>query len=100
MRVDRVIGDLRKSIEQILKILDRRIDLNYNIDCVVVDVADTGEPGIEFTVTHNLGRVPIVYFYNISNAGFVHDSNRTEWTATQMTLKCSAPNSQLKMVVL
>ena len=99
MRVDRVILNERKTIENLLKNLDRRVDFENNIDCVIVDVTDTGTADVEFTVDHNLGRVPSVYFWNISKSGFVYDSNRTGWTTTQMTLKCSAANATLKLVI-
>lgn len=100
MRVSRVILTDRKSIEDMLKILDHRISPEDNMELVIVSVADTGLADTEFVVTHNLGKTPSFYVVNVATNCVVYDSNRALWDDTTMRLKCSSPNQAIKLVVL
>lgn len=100
MRVSRVIISDHQSIEHILKILDHRVGPVDNWECSILDIPDTGLADTEFIVVHKLQKIPTFYIYNIDKAGIVYDSNKATWTDIEMTLKCSLPNAQLKLVVL
>lgn len=57
-------------------------------------------PDTEFTVTHNLGTIPIGYDVKSQDAaGIVYDSRRTSWTKTQMYLKCNVANMNIVLFV-
>lgn len=99
MKIDPVVGSVGTKITQIITALHRRLTLNDNIACAIVDVADSGTANTEFTVDHRLGYVPTVYIANVSKSGYVYDSSRATWTATQMTLKCSAANAAIRLVI-
>jgi hypothetical protein len=63
-----------------------------NIDGTFASVSDTGVADTEFTVTHNLNRVPIGFHVVRQNkAGSFYDSG-TKWTTTQIFLKCNVAN--------
>lgn len=58
-------------------------------------VADT-----EFTVTHNLGRIPTGYdVKSLDKAAIVYDSRKNLWTVTQMFLKCNVATVQIVLFV-
>lgn len=57
-----------------------------------LDVTDTGNADVEFSVAHHLGRVPSGFILTKSNAAAcVYDSGTT-WTTTVVYLKCNADN--------
>ncbi len=65
----------------------------------MVYVANTGTANIQFTVTHNLGRVPKFYDVKyISVSGIIYDSG-TAWTKTQAFFKCSAANAHVRLFI-
>lgn len=60
-----------------------------NIDGNFGSIADTGPADTQFSVTHNLNRVPIGFHVIRQNlAGSFYDSGTT-WTTTEIFLKCS-----------
>lgn len=99
MRVDNVIFDLRRSIEQVIRALNNNISFQDNIQSSTVTVLDTGAANTAFTVTHNLGKIPISYVANIDKNGTIYDYDRTTWTASTLQLKCSAANCKLNIVI-
>ena len=55
---------------------------------------------VQFTVTHNLGRIPVGYdVRSIDAAAHVYDSNKSTWTKTQMFLKCDTATVHLVLFV-
>lgn len=100
MKIARRIETDRKAIEQLIEAVSGKLEPYNNFSCKIIDVADTGTANTEFTVEHNLGRVPVVYIWNIDRSGIVYDSNRATWTDTEMTLKCSVANAILKLIVI
>jgi len=63
-------------------------------------VTTPGAPNTEFTVTHNLGRVPIGYdVKSLDAAAIIYDSRKALWTPTQMFLKCNAASVNLVLFV-
>lgn len=99
MRVERVVLVEKWSIDRILEAIDGRLDFETNLDCSIINVADTGTVDTSFTVNHNLGRLPKWYLWNIDRGGVVYDFARASWTTTQMTLKCTQANAVLKLVI-
>ena len=99
MRIDSVILNERKTLQTILNALIKRLTLEDNIQCTIIDVDDTGDADTEFTVTHKLGKIPVSYVANIDKDGTVYSSAKDTWTTTQMTLKCSAANAKMTIVV-
>jgi len=55
---------------------------------------------VEFTVTHNLGRIPVGYdIKSRDKACSVYDSRKNLWTTTQMFLKCDVTTVQIVLFV-
>ena len=92
-------GTQEDLLRRIADIFDHKVNFIDNIDCKIIDVADTGTANVEFTVKHNLGRIPTAYIVNIDRSGIVYDSNRATWTEANLTLKCSVSNAVLKLIV-
>jgi len=70
-----------------------------NIDGEFVTITSPAGADTEFTVTHNLGRVPVGFFVvNIDKVGIVYDGG-TVWTTTQMFLKVNAATVTLTIFV-
>ena len=64
-----------------------------------VTVSDTGNANTEFTVSHNLGRVPNGFILTKSDAACsVYDSGTT-WITTAIYLKCNAANVAIDVTV-
>lgn len=57
-------------------------------------VSDTGTANTEFTVTHDLGRVPVGYLLiRNSVSGNLIESDFTNWTSTSVKFKHSGANA-------
>jgi hypothetical protein len=70
-----------------------------NLKGVWATVADTGLADTEFTVTHNLGDIPVQFFYTLDKGGVVYKSNEGSWTNAVILLKCSAAHAAVRMFV-
>jgi hypothetical protein len=74
-------------------------NLDQNIDGVPVEITNTGTVNTQFSVTHNLGRIPLQYDVKYINGnGVVYDSGTT-WTKTQIFLKCSLANAHIRLFI-
>lgn len=63
-------------------------------------ITTPGGANTEFTVTHNLGRVPTGYdVKSINAAAHIYDSRKNAWTTTQMFLKCDQASVSLVLFV-
>lgn len=104
---DIVSPNIRRYDEDLYKLINgRKISFgqqvnsgDQNIDGQMVEIADTGLANTQFSVVHNLGRVPL--FYDIkymSLATSVFDSGTT-WTTTQIFLKSSTAHVKLRIFV-
>jgi hypothetical protein len=63
-------------------------------------ITTPGVANTEFTVTHNLGRVPIGYdIKSIDAAAHVYDSRKALWTNKVMFLKCDQATVHLVLFV-
>ena len=63
-----------------------------NIDGNFGTVSDTGTANTEFSVTHNLNRVPIGFHVIRQNLAASFYDSGTAWTTTQIFLKCNVAN--------
>lgn len=95
--------ELNEQLSDIFEEFDGKIEFS-NLKHTVIDIADTGSANTDFTVTHNLGRIPTFYFYIINTsttakAGIVYKGS-LEWTTTTITLRCTVANSVLKVLIL
>jgi len=86
------------SVSELQEEFNGKIEI-VNLLAKELSVSDTGTANTEFTVTHNIGRVPSYYIWNIDKAGIVYDSRRSSWTTEEMYLKCSVANSALKILI-
>lgn len=86
-------------LQQISQAIQKRLTFTDNIQSSIVDVPTTGAADIEFIVGHNLGKIPLGFIANLDRSGVVYVSNRGTWTPLQMSLKCSAANAVLKLIV-
>lgn len=63
-------------------------------------VTTPGSANTEFTVTHNLGRVPVGYdIKSKDRAGQIYDSRKASWTNTQMFLKADTASMSIVLFV-
>jgi hypothetical protein len=54
-------------------------------------------PDTEFTFNHNLGYIPTgVHVISVDQAAIVYASRKSEWTTTQMFLKCNLASVNLQ----
>lgn len=63
-----------------------------NLDGAFGVVANTGLAGTDFTVMHNLNRIPIGYKVMRQNGFGIYKDGVTAWTKTQIFLQCNLPN--------
>lgn len=94
-----LLGDTKELFRKLVDAMNQNITFEDNIRVKVVAVPDSGTANTSFTVTHNLGKIPIGYIANIDRSGNVYDYNKSTWTATTMTLKCTAANAVLSIVI-
>lgn len=92
-------GDINKIIQQVLNALNNNLNAIDNFQAKIMTVVAPGVANTQFTLQHNLGRVPAYYIWNIDQAGIVYDSLRSTWTSTQMFLKCSVASANLVVIV-
>jgi hypothetical protein len=97
MLVDPVIGS--GTVRQLIQALDNRLTIDHNFQARLVVVADSGTADTDIVIPHHLGKVPVAYFWNISEAGVVYDEDRANWTITDMIVRCSVANAALVLVV-
>jgi hypothetical protein len=94
--------DLLNTLNEISRnldsILNRGISFDDNVDARRVTVTSHGSPGTEFSVSHELGKVPIGrIIYSQSGAGSLYDSGTND--ATTMYFKSDAASVTFKIIV-
>lgn len=71
-----------------------------NVSGKFQSVADSGVAGVEFSITHTLGAVPVGFFVTkINKGGIVYDSGTT-WTSTTVYFKCTASSAAITVYLL
>ncbi len=88
------------SVGDLLRAMDHRLSPLDNFQCkVMAAVVTPGTVDTEFTVEHDLGRIPMAYIWNVDKTCTVYDSRRANWTTQQLFLKCSAVSATLYLIV-
>lgn len=86
--------------QKVLDGLNKRLTLGENMRAIEILISDTGSADVEFTVTHNLGKIPRHYLYNLDKGGVLYDSRRSEWTNEELYLKCTVSNCSATLTIL
>lgn len=82
------------------EILNGGLKFSDNMYAEISTTSDTGNANTEFAVAHTMKTTPTGFIViNIDKAGIVYDSG-TAWTATNIYLKCSAANAEVKIILL
>ncbi len=97
---------LRKLYEQLARVINGGIsfgdgvnELPDNIDGAWDNVADTGAANTNFTVVHNLGRIPNGVLAVQQNKAGVYYLGSVSATTTDITLKCSVANVAVRLFI-
>lgn len=94
----------RRKWESVTSILNGRVGFGNGTDPDNVDLAwasatTPGSADTDFTVTHNLGRVPVGYIIVSRSAACDVYTGSVASTATEITLKASATGVDIKLWV-
>jgi hypothetical protein len=92
-------GTIDSWVEKIASICNGQLELTENIRSMTVDATAPGVADTDFTVEHNLGKVPTAFIANLSVAGFVYVQSRTQWNTQTMVVRCSVPSATVRFVV-
>lgn len=92
--------ELHSGWLELATLLNGNLGFVENFNCAQVVTADTGTANTEFTVAHNLKRIPTGYLViSIDKAGVVYKSGAA-WTAANIYLKCNVANTNVTVIVL
>ena len=95
--LERALRDYTFSLSELL---NGGLKFADNFDCDIITVADSGNADTEFTEAHTLKRVPTGFIIiNINKGGVVYDSG-TSWTTTNIYLKCTQANCEIKLIII
>jgi hypothetical protein len=96
---------LMRMWEEIARVINGQLwfgsvaDGRQNIDGVTLQQADTGAANVAFSLTHNLGRVPVGFLVVYTDkATSIYDGG-VAWTVTTISLKSSTANVLLRVFV-
>lgn len=96
---------LQQVNEEVARVIDGNVSFGVagvrdNIDGAWITVADTGGANTDFTVTHNLGRVPEGWLVIKQDKATSIYVGSVAWTETQITLKSSTANVALTLFII
>lgn len=96
---------VRKLYEQLARVVNGLISFGNgiardNIDGEWAAVADTGAADTDFTITHNMLRIPVGWIaMNQTKAGVLYKGS-VAWTKTTITLKCNVANDSILIFIV
>lgn len=96
---------LRKLYEQLARVLNGLVSFGNglnrdNIDGEWATVVDTGTADTNFTVVHNMLRIPVgVILMSQSKAGVIYKGS-VAWSTTTITLKCNVANDSIVIFIV
>jgi hypothetical protein len=96
---------LRKLYEQLARVLNGLVSFGNglsrdNIDGEWAAVADTGAANTDFTITHNMLRIPVGWIpMNQTKSGVLY-KGAAAWTTTTITLKCNVANDNILIFIV
>lgn len=86
-------------VTQVIKILNRGIRFQDNVDCRTISYTSNSTPNTQDTVAHTLGKVPSGYIVvQQSKAGVVFNGGTT-WTTTNIYLKNSVASVATTIII-
>jgi len=102
---DRFQGSVKKYVEAITSVLNGQVSFGNgtDVDNLQGRWVNTISPAVantDFTVDHNLGRVPVGFIVISVDKAAVIYTGTIAWTTTQMTLKASAATVALRIFVI
>lgn len=109
MKIDTIIQSsdsaLRKLWEQLARVINYHIGFGDgvnadNVDGVWVTAVTPGTPNTNFTVTHNLGRVPVGYIPMSKTAATDIYTGSVAATTTQLTLKATIAGVTVNLFII
>lgn len=84
---------------KLAELLNGGMKYTDNFDAQIKTVPDTGSADTQFAVAHTLKRVPEgFHVLNISAGAIVYDAGTT-WTTTNIYLKCTVANCEVKLLI-
>lgn len=83
---------IRKALNNI-SILN--MSAHYQTGITTPGVANT-----QFTITHNLGRIPKIVIWDVDQAAIIYDDARNTWTDSVLYLKCNVATVGLTVLVI
>jgi hypothetical protein len=96
---------LRKIYEQLARVINGGISFGNgvtpdNVNGVWASVANTGAANTNFTITHNLLRVPVGFILVSQTLGGVLYLGSVAATQTTITLKCTVANNNILVFIM
>jgi len=103
--VDALAQDLESVWQRVAKLLNGGISFgdgtqSDNVDGVWINAITPGVANTDFTVTHNLGRVPAGYIVKSKSAACDIYDGSVAASETQLTLRATAINVLVRLFVL
>lgn len=99
MKLNRIYTNLNLAIQAILDAVNGKLTFEENLFVKQVTITNSGVADAINTVSHSLQFVPTGYIANIDRAGIVYDYNRSGWTSSQITVKCSVANAKIVLTI-
>lgn len=102
---DRFQGAVKKYTEAIAAVLNGQVTFGNgteldNMQGRWINATSPGVADTDFTVNHNLGRIPVGFLtVSLDKAAVIYQGS-IAWTTTQMTLKASAATVALRIFVI
>jgi len=90
---------IKSTLQWIWEDIQKYVNSNPLQSSALIEIADTGALGVEFTVQHGLGRVPIGYIPTHINKPATIYVGATTWTVENIYLKASDNNVALGLLV-
>lgn len=107
IKTAKAINEFEKALEQELlsawlelsNAVNGGLKFSDNFDAQTVTVADTGVANTEFTVSHNLKRIPTGFIVTSAVGTGVIYNGASAWTTTAIYLKSTTANNNIKVLV-
>lgn len=96
---------VRKLYEQLARVLNGLVSFGNglsrdNIDGEWATIPDTGPANTDFTVTHNMLRLPVgAWIMRQTKGGVIYDGT-VPWDDTTITLKCTVANDAIVIFIV
>jgi len=76
-------------------------DADNNMNCWKFEGTSPGAANTDFTLQHNLGRIPVtINAQDTTNGGLIYRSPVTAWTKTTVTFRCTTASANYKVIVI